>query len=318
MQAATRDASSQFAAAVPDSFDAPEKLPASDAEAGAWQEANRAFWEANPMRYDWKEPIGFPEGTREYYQEIDRRFFANARPGLPWRRIPFDALIPFERLRGARVLEIGVGMGSHAGLLAANAGHYTGIDLTAVAVAATQRRLAVAGLPGQVLRMDAEAMDFPDASFDFVWSWGVIHHSSDTWRILAEIRRVLRPGGEAVVMVYHRGWWNYYVCGLMAALRNGRLWRARSLAQAIQRDTDGAIARYYSKRSWRAFASPLLTVESVDSRGSKPDLLPIPAGSIKDALMDAMPDGLARWLTDRLGMGGFLVSRLSRPVEPEA
>jgi ubiquinone/menaquinone biosynthesis C-methylase UbiE len=63
--------------------------------------------------------------------------------------------------------------------------------------------------------MDAEHLAFPDASFDFVWSWGVIHHSSNTWQIVGEIQRVLKPGGTAVIMVYHRGWWNYYVWGML-------------------------------------------------------------------------------------------------------
>ena len=59
--------------------------------------------------------------------------------------------------------------------------------------------------------MDAEKMDFADASFDFIWTWGVIHHSSNTRQILSEMSRILRPGGRAVVMVYHRSFLYYYV-----------------------------------------------------------------------------------------------------------
>jgi ubiquinone/menaquinone biosynthesis C-methylase UbiE len=305
-------AADRFARAVPETFDAPEKLPSSAAEAQAWQDANRGFWEANPMRYDWKDPVGHEEGTREFYQEIDRRFFNNVHPYLPWRKVPFDNLIDFDALRDKRVLEIGVGMGSHAGLLAAHAGSYTGIDLTQKAVDVTRRRLEVLGLPGTITRMDAEQLDFPDASFDLVWSWGVIHHSSDTRRILEGIRRVLAPGGEAVVMVYNRGWWNYYVCGALAGLRGARLFGKAPLARTIQEDTDGAIARYYSRRSWRRFASPWLRVDQVAVHGAKTDLFPIPGGRVKDALMSATPDALARGLTHGAGMGGFLVSRMSR------
>ncbi|MBK7629848.1 MAG: class I SAM-dependent methyltransferase [Ignavibacteriales bacterium] len=58
-----------------------------------------------------------------------------------------------------------------------------------------------------MLKMDAEALQFEDNSFDFVWSWGVIHHSSNTRKILEEIQRVLKPGGEAIIMVYHRSIW---------------------------------------------------------------------------------------------------------------
>jgi len=91
---------------------------------------------------------------------------------------------------------VGVGCGSHAQLLAPpRAGSYTGIDLTDYAVECTRRRFWAIGLDGRIQQMDAENMEFPDASFDFVWSWGVIHHSSDTRKALAEITRVLRPGG---------------------------------------------------------------------------------------------------------------------------
>ena len=61
--------------------------------------------------------------------------------------------------------------------------------------------------------MDAEQLQFPDSSFDLIWTWAVIHHSSNTRRILEEMRRVLRPGGKAIVMVYHRTFWEYYVQG---------------------------------------------------------------------------------------------------------
>ena len=66
------------------------------------------------MRYDWLDKIPYPEFTREFYREIDSRSFANAREYLPFKRIPFDGLIDFDSLPKQRVLEIGVGNGSHA------------------------------------------------------------------------------------------------------------------------------------------------------------------------------------------------------------
>ena len=61
----------------------------------------------------------------------------------------------------------------------------------------TSRRLKLFNIPGKVLQMDAEDMNFADYSFDFIWSWGVIHHSADTRRVLQEMHRVLRRGGTA-------------------------------------------------------------------------------------------------------------------------
>src|SRR5260370_38747581 len=99
---------------------------------------------------------------------------------MPWRNVPFDAIIPFDDLRAKEVLEIGVGQGTHAQLFAPRCKSFTGIDLTANAVDMTSRRLKLFGFSGTILQMDAEAMNFVDNSFDYIWSWGVIHHSADT------------------------------------------------------------------------------------------------------------------------------------------
>src|SRR5262249_48474936 len=141
-----------------------------------WQEANKSWWEKTSMRYDWRDPIGAEEGTGAYYDEIDRRFLGAVRQFLPWTRFPFDALIPYDDLAKLDVLEIGIGQGTVAQLLAQRARSFAGIDLTEAACKATRKRFDLAGLGGDIRQMDAEAMTFGDGSFDFVWSWGVIHH----------------------------------------------------------------------------------------------------------------------------------------------
>ncbi len=73
---------------------------------------------------------------------------------------------------------------------------------------------------------DAENLDFPEGSFDQVYSWGVLYHRSDTPRAVAEVWRVLKRGGQARVMIYHKA----SVIGLMLWLRYGLLvgrpWRS--------------------------------------------------------------------------------------------
>ena len=132
---------------------------------------------------------------------------------MPWKKIPFDPLIDFDSLRDKDVLEIGVGNGSHAQLLAQSAQSFTGIDITDYAVNSTSERMRYFGFNAKIYRMDAEQMKFDDNTFDFVWTWGVVHHSSDTRRVLQEMHRVLKPGGHAITMVYHRSFWNYYIIG---------------------------------------------------------------------------------------------------------
>src|SRR5262249_35233345 len=147
-------------------FDEPTMLPTSEAERAKWQSANKAWWEATPMRYDWRNSVPFEVGSREYYREIDRRFLASTRQFLPWRTKPFDQLIPFAELPNLDVLEIGVGQGTHAQLIAPEAKSFTGIDLTQAAQSATSNRLQLFDIRARILQMDAEAMEFPDSSFD--------------------------------------------------------------------------------------------------------------------------------------------------------
>jgi SAM-dependent methyltransferase len=162
--------------------------------------------------------------------------------------------------------------------------------------------------------MKAEHLDFPDESFDFVWSWGVIHHSSNTGTILREIRRVLRPGGSAVCMVYNRSLWGYYVVGgLIHGVLMGDLLKTRSLHRTVQRTTDGAMARFYTGPEWRQLARVEgLRVVSVRVYGDKSELVPLPGGRLKTRVMRMLPDGVARLFLHRLRQGSFLVSHVCR------
>jgi len=65
------------------------------------------------------------------------------------------------------------------------------------AIEHTQRRLAAFGLLSQLAVGNAEQLDFPDEYFDRVYSWGVLHHSPDTPKAVAEVWRVLKLGGQA-------------------------------------------------------------------------------------------------------------------------
>jgi SAM-dependent methyltransferase len=229
-------------------FDSPAQLPRDNAQHRQWQSANKAWWESTPMRYDWRDGIAELPGTEAYFREIDRRFLSSARKYMPWHSIPFERVIPFDELRDKDVLEIGVGQGTHAELLAPRCRSFTGIDLTSSAAEMTSKRFQLFNIPGQIRQMDAEDMDFSDDSFDFIWSWGVIHHSANTLRVLHEMRRVLRPGGRCVVMIYYKSWWSFYVCGFLRGIFQRQFIKYGSLHRVMQGATDGAIARHYNAR----------------------------------------------------------------------
>ena len=294
-------------------FDRPTQLPRNEEEHRRWQAANKAWWESAPMRYDWREAVIQSPGSEDYFKEIDRRFFVSARTFMPWREIPFDAVIPFNELHDKDVLEIGVGQGTHAQLLASHCKTFIGIDLTIAAAAMTSTRLKLFGVPGSVLQMDAERIGFPANSFDYVWSWGVIHQSADTQRVLTEMHRVLRPGGTCTVMVYYRSWWNYQVSGFLRGMFQGQWRKLGSLHHVSQSGSDGAIARYYKPAEWQAAVRNLFVLESMQIYGLKSDVVPLPHGRLKRFVMDLISDALARFLTTRLRMGSLLVAHMRKP-----
>jgi len=294
-------------------FNEPTQLPHNEMQRSQWQIANKAWWESTPMRYDWREPLTEIPGSEGYFREIDRRFLASVCKYMPWKNVPFEHLIPFDQLHDRDVLEIGVGHGTHAQLIAPYCRSFTGIDLTAHAAEMTSKRFKLFKLPGNVLEMDAEEMRFPNSSFDFVWSWGVIHHSADTGQVLKEMHRVLRPDGKCVVMVYHRSWWVFWVVyGLLKGVLQGRVRKLGSVHHVSQAATDGAIARYYTPREWRAATDHLFNVDSIEIYGLKTDVIPLPHGRLKLLVEHVVPDTLARLLTNRLKFGSLLVAQMRK------
>ena len=139
----------------------------------------------------------------------------------------------FEDGRDKDVLEIGVGMGSdHLRWASARPRSLSGIDLTRRAVEFTRARLALANHTTDVRVADAEQLPFADDSFDLVYSWGVLHHTPNTAAAIREVRRVLRPGGVARIMIYHK----YSMTGFM-------LWTRYALLRAKPQRT---LAEIYS------------------------------------------------------------------------
>lgn len=105
--------------------------------------------------------------------------------------------------------------------------------------------------------------------------------------------------------------WSYYAFGGTRRLFI-REFRGRSLHEIAQAGTDGAIARYYSPREWRAATQHLFSIESVGICGLKTDVLPLPPGRLKSSLETMLPDPLTRFMTNRLGMGSFLVAKMRK------
>ncbi len=111
--------------------------------------------------------------------------------------------IPFNALKGKKVLEIGLGYGTISQMIAAAGTDYSGLDIAAGPVAMVNHRLSQNGLPGKAVQGSILAAPFPDATFDQAIAIGCLHHTGNLQRALDEVWRVLKPGGRAMVMVYY-------------------------------------------------------------------------------------------------------------------
>jgi len=181
----------------------------------------------------------------------------------------------FNGVRGTRVLEIGVGLGADHLRFAQGGADLYGVDLTERAVKHTRRHLLVYGLDANVAVGDAENLAFPDDSFEHVYSWGVLHHSPDTPKAVAEVWRVLVRGGAARVMIYHK--WS--LIGVMLWLRYALLalkpWRSLKDIYATHLESPGTKA--YTTKEARALFSRFgeVNIRTVLTHG---DLLSSDAG----------------------------------------
>ena len=249
------------------------------------KERVRAFWQANPCGVKFADAA---PGTRRFYELVEAHRYTKE-----WH-IPIAA--DFASARGLKVLEVGCGLGTDGAQFAEAGADYTGVDLTEAAVDLARRRFELFDLQGKFQTADAENLAFPDESFDLVYSHGVLHHTPDTARAVHEIHRVLKPGGRAVVMLYHRGSYNYRIgirvlrragasllkrkagikvihsltgepleslrehAGLLAGKRNGHV----SSDEFLSQSTDGAgnpLARVYSRREARELFKDFREVE---------------------------------------------------------
>src|SRR5215475_9739774 len=173
------------------------------------KERVRVFWQENPCGTKFADA---PPGSRRFYELVEEHRYSKE-----WH-IPTAA--GFADAKDLAVLEVGCGLGTDGAQFAAAGADYTGIDLTQASIELARKRFELSGLKGEFRVADAEQLDFADETFDLVYSHGVLHHTPDIEAAVREIHRVLKPAGRAMVMLYHRGSYNYRV-GIRVLRRAG-------------------------------------------------------------------------------------------------
>jgi SAM-dependent methyltransferase len=171
------------------------------------------------------------------------RFFAEYDAYRYQRERHILACLDALEVAGKRVLEIGLGEGADSEQLIRRGARWSGVDLTAESVERVRTRLQMRRLPYEDLRQGSVLdLPFADQVFDMVFAHGALHHVPDITRAEREIRRVLRPEGELVAMLYAR-WSLNYLLGI-ALLRRLAVLAASPLERAGLLRTGGMLAAH--------------------------------------------------------------------------
>ena len=111
-----------------------------------------------------------------------------------------------EEVQGMAILDAGCGTGIFSAIFARNgAGRVVGIDISPGSLETARglkEKFNLANVSFE--RQDMLQLPFADGTFDIVWAWGTVHHTTDPLRAISELARVLRPGGSIFLAVYKR------------------------------------------------------------------------------------------------------------------
>jgi SAM-dependent methyltransferase len=165
----------------------------------------RAYW--NEHIHD-LEIARHPVGTKQFFEELAAYRFEKLAY-LP-------RVVDFTAYRGKRLLEVGCGAGLDLVRFAQNGAIVTGVDLAEVSIQLARKNFAFHGVRGDLRTMDGERLQFKDKSFDVAYAHGVLQYTADAKQMIQEIHRILKPGGQAILMVYNRYSWLKLLSNLFA------------------------------------------------------------------------------------------------------
>lgn len=184
-----------------------------------------------------------PIGSLGFFDELDAYRFDKLRY--------MPQVVDFSGYAGQQLLEVGCGAGIDLVHFARGGAVVTGVDLAEVSIELAKKNFAQRDLSGTFLVMNGEALQFANDSFDVVYAHGVLQYTADSQKMVNELHRVLRPGGQAIFMVYNKYSWLNALSKLM---------------KVELEHEDAPVLRKYSIGQVKRLLSPFGQVEIVPER----------------------------------------------------
>jgi len=193
--------------------------------------------------------------SREYFEEIEA-FRYRDQPCI-------HAFAQFTRYHGKSVVEVGFGAGTDFIQWLRAGARATGIDLTEEALENLTHRIRIYGLPEpeRIQTGDAENLPFESNTFDLGYSFGVLHHTPNTEKAVAELVRVVRPGGEIKMMLYNLHSLCVFKKWVKHALLRGQPWKSFRWAAANHIESAGTKAYTRGELARMLGALPLKDIQ---------------------------------------------------------
>ena len=140
-------------------------------------------------------------GTKEYFEEVSLRKYTVEPHILNFAN--------FKKWNNKKVLEIGCGIGTATHSFIENGALYKGIDLSKKSIDIAKQRLKVFNLKGEIEEADIENYK-SNEKYDLIYSFGVLHHTSDIRKAINNIYDLLKEGGTFKLMLYAKNSWKYF------------------------------------------------------------------------------------------------------------
>ena len=208
---------------------------------------NKNWWNNNPMTYiDWD----FKKKDRIVKQNHDFKILNKKYLDTnPYLKKFFKKLKNKNFLKNKVTLDLGCGWGSSSINLAKYAKKLFAIDISETSIKGAKQNIKFNSKKKiYIKKMDAERLNFKKNYFDYIYSWGVIHHSENPQKIFMGMYNVMKKGGKSFVMIYNKHSLRYYCLGLYYLFAKCKILSGHNLDSVQQFFTDGFYHKHYTKK----------------------------------------------------------------------